>query len=1285
MSRVPPYPASSISSSSRQRYPANNNSNGYYANGSNGDGNNYNNRAISPTSEASGSSVMRGGGNMNGPSRPTRSQLRSPQPGQTSTSQRPPQRDYREGGPGQQQNYTRDFTPPQSSTSAPWSSNEVKSRNRPSDQDLKIGTNSSRPQQQQQRPPYEERQLDTRTDGSWLASRGDPRDDDPNASPYDYDAYEESNPYEEVPTPPRAAPVALRDALSAFEKRGGRANGRESASPLMSDADGRELERRRQREREKEKLQIIQDRQDRRSGKMKAKTGDIDAVLNKIQDEWSFVNEPEFNPVTLALSLLDNSSAGRDLDSFQRAKYMLEQSLRGTIDKHYQHFAAALPHHATLITSFTKVQAEVTDARKRLQETRDALGMKRTDLAQLWSRGQVVEEMVRLLDEIDHLKAIPDILETRISEKRLLHAATLLTRNLKTINKPELHEIGALTDLRSYLAGQENGLRDIIVEELQGHLYLKAFGCDGRWAPYAPGQQQLPSYTVDDDIPASHVPQTTATLKPTKFVRFLDDLASRTSNESPADSIQDSDLLNAASAGPSAPPSATPATVTAINRHGNSEDSFHYIETLVESLAVLGKLGNGLDTVAQRLPLELFNLVEVTINEVRERADLEKRSSTNNISTIPSGGRPSSVYAYAAMEQAKAISADELRLPALEIHTKGFDREALRDFFWTLYSKLDAVVQGLTVLYEVSNRVGSTMQRRDFKDSSGGKAGTLFPLLEIWDPMQTEIRTLLRDYLVDQDQGATSGRRPIISINDVLKDGRSGRDRGRSVFRLGDTDIKATAKSIKGQDDEVVQVLKESVPGLVGGADMSAQSTLSSSLAIDDRFASAGSHTRLIKPDAFHVTVLFQPTLAFQNRVAQVLPHGMSEVFGRAGTTFLDEFVSKVYLPQLEEKVSSLFQQATDCSDAFNEDPASYRLSPKPVVKASTQTMALINSLCSMHASTPFHRENYSRLILDVIIRFYQRCYDRFVELVALTGDAANSEETQLAISARWAQKGEVTACLSALLATGPTWLLKHLQNLQSEGETLLSPAEGETTPVAITPITPAVETPTNVEALKLPLTKAMAMRYDALLKAYEQLAELVIHTIRVEIRCRIVHFLDLAMRQGNYRIEHEALEPEAHIVDLNQDLSACEDATSASLPERERRFIFEGLGTLMEYIIVSNARNIRFANKLGIQKIFRNILALQQNLKTLSDLPEDAEFMRARKYYELFLLTPEQLLESAKRQPLFSFNQYKSMLCLQCGVDQTNGDAVLTNKELNAHLIELHGLVVDDWEDTQS
>lgn len=67
---------------------------------------------------------------------------------------------------------------------------------------------------------------------------------------------------------------------------------------------------------------------------------------------------------------------------------------------HYQDFAAALPHHASLLTSLTKVQSEVIDARSKLQETRDALGTKRADLVQLWSRGQALDEMTRLLDEM---------------------------------------------------------------------------------------------------------------------------------------------------------------------------------------------------------------------------------------------------------------------------------------------------------------------------------------------------------------------------------------------------------------------------------------------------------------------------------------------------------------------------------------------------------------------------------------------------------------------------------------------------------------------------------------------------------------------------------------------------------------------------------------------------------------------------------------------------------------------------------------------------------------------
>jgi len=140
--------------------------------------------------------------------------------------------------------------------------------------------------------------------------------------------------------------------------------------------------------------------------------------------------------------------------------------------EHYQAFAAALPHHASLMNHLEAAQSQLSQARASLQEAKDALGNKRADLVQLWSRGQTIEEMVRILDQMyvysppsivynsllsssDHLKSVADVLETLISEKRFLQASVLLVRSLKTINRQDMLEIGAVADLRSYLNGQE--------------------------------------------------------------------------------------------------------------------------------------------------------------------------------------------------------------------------------------------------------------------------------------------------------------------------------------------------------------------------------------------------------------------------------------------------------------------------------------------------------------------------------------------------------------------------------------------------------------------------------------------------------------------------------------------------------------------------------------------------------------------------------------------------------------------------------------------------------------
>jgi exocyst complex component 4 len=134
-------------------------------------------------------------------------------------------------------------------------------------------------------------------------------------------------------------------------------------------------------------------------------------------------------------------------------------------------------------------------------------------------------------------------------------------------------------------------------------------------------------------------------------------------------------------------------------------------------------------------------------------------------------------------------------------------------------------------------------------------------------------------------------------------------NRLQGIFRFADTDTKSTGKFLRRHEDELMRVLRDTMPGLVQSSSENAVQSALSSLGSDERVLGAGQHHRLlIKPDAFHVSVLFQPTLAFLGRVANVLPDGLESA--RSASEVLDDFVLKVYLPQLEEKISLLFHHA---------------------------------------------------------------------------------------------------------------------------------------------------------------------------------------------------------------------------------------------------------------------------------------------------------------------------------------------------------------------------------------
>ncbi|KAK0551280.1 exocyst subunit [Tilletia horrida] len=1145
----------------------------------------------------------------------------------------------------------------------------------------------------------------------------------------------------------------------------------------------------------------------------------INAVLRKAKAEWPLFGEDEFNHVAMALSLLDNSSLGSSYETFNQMKVTLEDSLQGTVDDHYESFATAITNHNSVLSALSSAQAGVQQAAKRLRDSREALGVRRADLVQMWQRAQSVKEAIDLLDILDSLRAVPEHLETLIADKRFLQAVNLLNRAMKTIAKPEIEEIGASSDLRAYLKGQETAILDILIEELHNHLYLKSTACDVRWKAYTPGQDKLPEVEFGIDLEkleagASSERQTGSSDGPDKLTRYLHALDQHPNfSTAPENDLADLALPQSASMTsnfPSDVPGSVALTASksmdstfsltgasndghtffdsddALDRYEKNPemDSFLYIEMILESLAKLGNLGFALEVVTQRLPIELHALVDTTIEQVDQRNTALRAYSlalrpeslilssssalARSFATDPLGKSDSFRSSFSNIAGDRPLST-LMRMTAVESSALQRDTETMRDLFWTLFSKMDAVLQGHRVLFEVVSRILQRPPGRNQPDERDIKLGSL---MDVWKPIESEVRMLLHDHLLDESQSSSAARNASISVNEVLRDSKFGRDRSKKLFKLADSNTK-TAKSnslklLRKHEDALSNTLRDSLPVLMGTPTGNGQGPTSnsqgasildnaqvqqhiiiSSIRSESQQHTGMGHRLLVKPDAFNVSVLFQPTLAFLSRVEAVIPGDVKNKGSVKFGGFVDEFVRRIFLPQLEDRVQSLFATATGGLDAFQEDPASRQIARKPIVKSVGNVIVLIDSLYSMLRATPFHRESYSRLIIQTIAQYYQRCNGRFKEIASSDHDAVprgDGPQSPYVLSATWAQRPELKACLVELLQLeSGSERVAELQAQENRFEMLYAQQAGGirftdliTSRKKLTALAnlhhslrffidhtsrlkatenykgTAVQNPTArlsimgrsgmksaADALQLPMDQDMARRFEALPDTFRNFGNTILFTLRLELRARAIHFIDLALHEGTYLVDSGTLEPDSHVVDLNVELASCDDVLIQALAPEQHSFLFNGLASLMDSLLITGVRRVRAMNKPGATKMMRNIMALQQNLKNIVEDPLEVDFEHSRRFWELLMKEPDQYMDSIKAMGTrHSFEEYKSALHLMLGLENASsaasssqgpvpssfagagilgsGSRDVSRQKYNEYLIELHEIVAD-------
>ena len=581
----------------------------------------------------------------------------------------------------------------------------------------------------------------------------------------------------------------------------------------------------------------------------------IDGVLDHIGQHWNFMTKDDCVPVHVALQLMDYSSLGRgnDYQDFQKTNKNLQKALKTIVNEHHQGFNSSIGTFHKIQTSIQTSQSRVRDLKESIKGAKTNLMVTKPELKIQGASSQKYDDMLQTLAQIEKLQTVPEQLDARISEKHFLPAVDLLQDALRMIRKSEMENIGALTDLRIYFSNQETSMTDILIEELHDHLYLKSPYCHDRWKPYTGDA----SGVSKSEASAQSLPNSWGRA----LYRFLDNL----------DTVKP--MEDDASKNPEI-------------------DTFDYMHMVIEALNKLGHLDLAVDRMEQRLPVELFAIVDRTNQEVELR-----HASQIKVSRVI---------------EAKALN--------LDLEQNQGQREVLNDLLWTLYSKFEAIAEGHRAVHDV---VAGMVKREGLRHPKKLTRG----FKEMWKLYQSEIRSLLHDYLAtDGNQLYRLGGQQGADTN-IFR--RAQREKNKRVFKLAQIDQKTP--DLAADQKDLDQILQASVPGLVSKNQRQSGVTHK----VMDGIATDGpavGHKLLIDPNVFNVGSLLPPSLSFLQRLRDIVPHD-SDIAMSTLTSFLDEFIVNVFHPQLEDTVTELCTQSFVELEAFQQYSQWSQHAQKPIFK----------------------------------------------------------------------------------------------------------------------------------------------------------------------------------------------------------------------------------------------------------------------------------------------------------------------------------------------------------------
>ncbi|XP_074759643.1 exocyst complex component 4 [Athene noctua] len=894
------------------------------------------------------------------------------------------------------------------------------------------------------------------------------------------------------------------------------------------------------------------------------------------------------DPSGLLISVIRTLSTSDDVEDRETEKGRLEEAyekcdrdLDELIVQHYTELTTAIRTYQSITERITNSRNKIKQVKENLLSCKMLLHCKRDELRKLWIEGIEHKHVLNLLDEIENIKQVPQKLEQCMASKHYLNATDMLVSAVDSLEGPLL-QVEGLSDLRLELHSKKMNMHLVLIDELHRHLYIKS---TNRVGQRNKEKGRISSLVKD----ASPVPLMDVTNLSTPR-KFLETSQFSTPGSS---SMRETSLLE----------------IKEDTELDPEENSTVFMGILIKGLAKLKKIPETVKAIQDRLEQELKQIV--------------KRSTTQ----VADNG-------YQRGENLSQENQPRLLLELLEL----------------LFDKFNAVAAAHSVvLGHLQQTVASPCSQYDGDIK-------LYDMVDVWVKIQDVLQMLLTEYLDMKNTRTASEPSAQLSY------ASSGREFAaffakkkpqRPKNPLFKFESSSHAISMSAYLREQRRELYSRSGELQGGP--------------DDNLIEGGGSKFVCKPGARNITIIFHPLLRFIQEIEHAMELGPTKQCPLR--EFLTMYIKNIFLNQVLAEINKEIEGVTKASDPLkilaNADTMKILGVQRPLLQSTVIVEKTVQDLMNLMHDLSAYSDQFLNMVCVKLQEYKDTCTLAYRSIV--------QSDEKLVISASWAKDDDISRLLKSL----PNWSNmaqpKQLRPKREEEEDFIRAAFGKESEVLIgnlgDKLIPQQEILRDVSDLKalanmheslewlagrtkaafsnlsatqtmspgqdshanmehLPASEQILQTLSELARSFQEMADRCLLVLHLEVRVHCFHYLIPLAKQGNYAIvaNVESMDYDPLVVRLNKDISAIEEAMSASLQQHKFQYIFEGLGHLISCILINGAHYFKRISESGIKKMCRNIFILQQNLTNIT-MSREADLDFARQYYEMLYNTADELL----------------------------------------------------------